>query len=470
MSLTAVIFLLCVVAGLGLALARHPIYGLYTYVAVFYLDAPHRWWGQGLPDLRWSLLAALVTALAMLRIKPDPTRTPWYRTFPAVFLIAYTVWLWIQSPWALDPVLHRECAMIFTKFIIVYFMVYRLIDTPTLAADFLLAHVLGCFYLGLVALGTSATGGRLDGVGGPGIDDSNTLGMHAATAAIAGAMLIFAMRGWRRYAAVVSMPFILNMVVFTGSRGAFLALFMGGLTIFLLRPRENTRLFYALAIIGVLGFGYVASDTFWSRMQTIESAVKQDENIDDSAEGRIEQMKAGVVMFGAHPLGVGHRGFAILSPAYLDPVYLDLSGQRSSHNTFISTLVEQGLPGAIMFSMLLLWVLKSCLIARSWAKARRPLLDVSVMAAICGGLVVVYIGGQFADFLKAEVQVWLLALLAGLRLTTVAAPSEPDVRVKVANARSAALTGRGRVQGWGNCAAEPSGQLDHKRGGRSARY
>ncbi|MBV6416810.1 MAG: hypothetical protein CMLOHMNK_01425 [Steroidobacteraceae bacterium] len=422
MSLTATVFLACFITGLGLALFRNPIYGLYTYIAVFYLDAPSRWWGQGLPDLRWSQLAAIVTAVAMLRLKPDPARPSWHKSFPAAFLVAYSTWLWIQSPWALDPALHFECAFIFTKYIIVYYMVYRLIDRPELARDFLLAHVIGCFYLGLIALGTDAPGGRLDGVGGPGIDDSNTLGMHAAAIAVVSAMLIFALRDWRRYLAILSAPLILNMVVKTGSRGAFLALFMGGLTIFALRPRENTRLFYGLAIVGVLAFGVVASDTFWARMQTIESAVKQDENIDNSAEGRIVQMKAGVHMFAAHPLGVGHRGFAVLSPAYLDPIYLDQTGARSSHNTFISTLVEQGLPGAILFALLWLWVCKCCLLARRWAMLKRPLMHVSLMTAVCGGLVVVFIGGQFADFLKSEVQIWLLALLASLRaMPTIAA-------------------------------------------------
>lgn len=441
MSLTATIFLVCFVTGLGMAFFRHPIFGLYTYVAVFYLDAPNRWWGQGLPDLRWSLLTALVTALAMLRLKPDPARKPWYRTFPAIFLIMYATWLWIQSPWALNPEPHREAAVIFTKYIIVYYMVYRLIDTPKLTADFLLAHVLGCMYLGLVALGTSTAGGRLDGVGGPGIDDSNTLGMHVATAAVAGAMLIFALRDWRRYAALAAVPFILNVVVLTGSRGAFLALFMGGLTIFVLRPKENTRLFYALAVLGVLGFGAVASQTFWDRMQTLQAAVGESEDeLDNSAAGRIAQVQAGIRMFGAHPLGAGHRGFVVLSPIYLNPIYLDENGARASHNTFISTLSEQGFPGAILYSLFVLWVLKSCIVARQRARARRPLLEVSLASAVCAGLVVVIIGGLFADFLKVEVQVWLLALLSALRFLPT--PAEHDAAHAATNRGSAALRAR----------------------------
>ena len=461
MSLTAAVFLACFITGLGLALFRNPIYGLYTYIAVFYLDAPSRWWGQGLPDLRWSLLTAAVTAIAMLRVKPDPSRVPWHKTAPAVFFIAYTVWLWIQSPWALDPEMHRECAIQFTKFIIVYWMVYRLTDTPALSADFLLAHVLGSFYLGLLAF-TSNVSGRLDGVGGPGIDDSNTLGMHVATAAIAGAMLIFAKRDWRRIAAIVSVPFILNTVVLTGSRGAFLALLMGGLTIFWLRPRENTRLFYGLVVIAVLGFGYVASDTFWERMGTIESAARQDEDIDNSAEGRIEQFKAGLIMFRSHPLGVGHRGFASLSAHYLASEYL-VDGARSSHNTPLTALVEQGIPGAIMYLMLMMWIARSCIIASRSAKAKKPLLTVSMTAAVCGGLVTAIVGGLFADFLKAEVMVWLLALLASLRAMLAAAPVVAATRATTGS-RERAYTGPARMAPRNN-RARGSGQPDDISGG-----
>jgi hypothetical protein len=414
MSLTAALFLAAFAAGLGLALLRNPVYGLYTYLAAFYLDPPSRWWAAGLPDLRWSLVAACVTAVAMFRLESTPGRRPWYRTAPATFLLAYTALLWIQSPWALDPELHRQCAVYFTKYIVVYYMIYRMMNTPQLVGDFMVAHVVGSFYLGWLAFNINVSG-RLDGVGGPGIDDSNTLGMHMATAAVAGAMIAFAMRGWRRYVAIAAMPFILNTIVLTGSRGAFLALFMGGVTIFLLRPRQNARVFYALAALGVVGFGYVASTTFWQRMQTIEIAARQESGMDNSAAGRIAQFHAGLRMSADHPLGVGHRGFAVLSSRYLPVEDLDASGARSSHNTFITALVEQGWIGAIMFTSLVWWIILSCRRSRKTARAGSPLLETSMMAACCAGLVVVVVGGMFADFLQAEVQVWLLALLASLQ-------------------------------------------------------
>ena len=58
MSLTGMLFMVAFMAALTLALVRHPIYGLYAYVADFYLHPPSRWWGQFLPDMRWSMLAA----------------------------------------------------------------------------------------------------------------------------------------------------------------------------------------------------------------------------------------------------------------------------------------------------------------------------------------------------------------------------------------------------------------------------
>jgi len=66
LSLTSVLFLAAYFSGCIAALVRHPVYGLITYVLMLYLHPPSRWWGQALPDLRWSLLAAAFTLLGVL--------------------------------------------------------------------------------------------------------------------------------------------------------------------------------------------------------------------------------------------------------------------------------------------------------------------------------------------------------------------------------------------------------------------
>ena len=189
MTLTGLLFMLGFFGGLGLALARHPIYGLYTYLAVFYADPPSRWWGHFLPDLRWSFTAAIVTLIAIWwRLPKIPGRQAWYSTAPAKIMIVFVIWFWILSFWALDLRQHLGAAVLVTKYLAVYYLFYKLADSPGKITGILLAHLAGCLYLGIIAFGADASE-RLDGVGGPGINDSNTLGMHLATGVAVGAML-----------------------------------------------------------------------------------------------------------------------------------------------------------------------------------------------------------------------------------------------------------------------------------------
>jgi hypothetical protein len=77
----------------------------------------------------------------------------------------------------------RRCSTPST--LIAFYLFYRVATTFNDTTDMLIAHVLGCMFLGMVAhfVGRDM-GDRLDGVGGPGIDDANALGMYFATALV----------------------------------------------------------------------------------------------------------------------------------------------------------------------------------------------------------------------------------------------------------------------------------------------
>src|SRR6188768_2255398 len=99
--------LFCLVCTV-LAFVRHPIYGLYLYLGVTYVFPPARWWGALLgADLRWSLMAAVVTVLAVLfhfgKLRPKPV---WLTNVPAIVLVLYAAWMWIQYPFAVDTDVH----------------------------------------------------------------------------------------------------------------------------------------------------------------------------------------------------------------------------------------------------------------------------------------------------------------------------------------------------------------------------
>lgn len=63
MSVTAVVFLVVYAGGLILAF-RWPILGLCTYIWAFYNHPPAQYWADEVPELRWSLIAAVVTLVA----------------------------------------------------------------------------------------------------------------------------------------------------------------------------------------------------------------------------------------------------------------------------------------------------------------------------------------------------------------------------------------------------------------------
>ena len=95
--MTAAVFVLSFLTACVMALARHPIYGLMAYVGVFYVNPPARWWGQGfLLNFRWSVIAAVVTLIAILVHRTGPKRANFLRQPIAVLYLIFVAWLAIQ--------------------------------------------------------------------------------------------------------------------------------------------------------------------------------------------------------------------------------------------------------------------------------------------------------------------------------------------------------------------------------------
>jgi hypothetical protein len=416
------LFFLCAFLGLvAMALWRYPICGLFLYIGVFYVHPPSRWWGDMLPDLRWSLSSAAVAVLAVLlhRKAAATGRRAWISTIPALVILLFLLWMGLQAPMALDSEAHNGAIVHVLKYLVMLFLVYRLADSLEKASDVLLAHVAGCAYLGWLCFVSGRTGdGRLDGVGGPGIDDANTLGMVLATGVVAAAALALTQQRWRRWVAALSIPLMLNGLILTGSRGAFLGLLGGSLTIALLCPPGRRLQFAGAAVLGVVLALNLVDAAFVERMFTITAAVKDKDEIDSSAESRVALFEAQKRMFAAYPLGCGHRGTAVLSVEFLDRQYLttgptgEVDAARSSHNTFMTVLVEQGVVGVLLFVWMTLWGLTAILRVKRLQSAGAPPQAVAPAIAACGALTVVWVSGQFTDYLLAEVQIWMYALLA----------------------------------------------------------
>jgi O-antigen ligase len=235
-------------------------------------------------------------------------------------------------------------------------------------------------------------------------------------------MLLLSHEKWRFWFVIGGMPFILNAIVLGNSRGAVLGILAGGLVLFALKPAVYRKQFVMFGALGVVLIGMLAHDEFWERLSSLRAVTSdyQEEDLDFSARSRVGIIEAQWRMFLDHPFGVGHAGTEALSRDYLSEEYLAATrasdgsekAVRSSHNTFMSVLVDQGIPGIVLLSALIFWAWRSVRLTTRRQGADSKTLGYA--AAVGAALTVAAVAGQFSPYLKVEVQIWLLAILMSL--------------------------------------------------------
>jgi len=414
MSITALGFVAIYVLGLGLSFFVNPMFGLLTYLWAFYGDPPSRWWGNDLPDLRWSLTAAIVT-LASTAGSRKPQSIPWYSTWPARFLILYAGWVWIQTIWAVYQPYHVDGAILFTKYVVLYGLIYNIAVDSKAIERLVVAHIVGCFVWGWMAY-TMEVSGRLEARFGPGIDDSNVLASHLAVGMAFAGFLFVGLQGLKRWGILAAIPFILNAIILAASRGVFVSIVGAGIAAAGFSPRANRRVVLGALALGSVLLVYMANELFWERISTV--AQTDEAAMDTSASSRLVIARAELNMFLDFPFGAGHRGNEVLSPDYMPPELLTVGERgvpvRAAHNTFLAVLVDQGIPGAILYLALLVWVAASLIRLRPAAFTGTH-KNVSVFrGALASSFAIILVSGQFINLLKFEMTIWLFALLAVL--------------------------------------------------------
>jgi len=422
--LTASLFVVLYIAGCLVALVRGPIYGLMTYVLVFYVSPSDRWWGKGtLGEIRWALIAAVVTMIALMLHHTKPPAIPFLRQPLVLGMLVFTSWLGIQSFWALDPVSHESLATYYPKFVIAMYLIYRCVDSNENAKRFLWAHVLGCTYLGWVVYTTHA-GGRFDNFGGAGIGDSNAGALTIVTGVLSAGALFLSSKLHVKLALLLVTPLMVNAIVATMSRSAFLALVSGGLIFNLNAPRRLRRWVLGLSVVALAGFVILSNPDYWGRIESLQYRGEQVEGV-DTGNKRLVLAQAQLNMSRQYPLGCGSRCTDVLSPLFVPENHLDSQGRRSSHNTFLTMLVEQGIPGAVLYVGMVLWVL-TCLRSVSRALANSPGSPATLLfPAVAGSLIAIIVGDLFVQYSKFEVRFWFLTLgmvLLGMVTARSAAP------------------------------------------------
>ena len=407
MPLSTVIFLIGFTAGCVLALVRNPVYGLMTYIATLYFDPAGQWWGRAtLADVRWELIPAAITVVAMLlygRRLSLPLRSGAFWGF-----VAFVLWAIVQLQWALDPGAQEQLVTIWSKFLVVSVMICACVDSWKNLRLVLWTHVLGCVYMGWVAY-TLSRGGRFEGFGLGSVEDANTGALVLVTGFIAAASLFLSGSWLAKVALLPAMALIANGIIATESREGFLALLGSGIIFIVFTPRVFRRQVIAVSLLAGVGFLALTDANFWHRVHTIEHAGAAIQGV-DTGHARVELAKAQWRIFQDHPLGCGRACTDVLSPKFVPPEYLAQSGIRSSHNTFMTMLVDHGIPGAALYIALLFWIYKKLKALAPQARSMTG-FPATFFATVAGVMVAITIGDLFSQFPLLEARIWFVSLL-----------------------------------------------------------
>ena len=207
-------------------------------------------------------------------------------------------------------------------------------------------------------------------------------------------------------------------IVFTYSRGGFLALSIVG---FLLLLKARYKSLAILMLLGGVLLGSIVVPAKWSeRMGTIET-YKEDE----SAQGRLNAWKTGWNMALDRPL-VGGGFDAFFVPTVFMRYSPDPGNVRDVHSIYFEMLGEQGFIGLFLYLSLIgaavttLMGLKRVVRRRpdlQWAQYYPDMLQISIFAYLVGGA---FLGRAYFDMFYQLVAA--VIILKKLVVQEVAAP------------------------------------------------
>ena len=322
--------------------------------------------------------AAMSVALLALPLEPRTLRLP-----PFVLCLAALLgWAFIGWSTSEYPTLVWDHLVDFSKIVAVVFVAVNVLTTRARLRFFLLAYlaffafypVRGALFNYFLYGGTM--GGRA--VWNYSYSNPNDLaGMCLLFVALAAGALVTERTRWIRLGALAGVIVLPFLIVLTQSRGAFVALLaFGAIALKDQWRRGRMLLLTAAAIVAVL---VAAPDSVWRRLGTLKEVARQDERVqvgdEGSAEQRLEIWKVARAMIADQPMtGVGLGAYPEAHYIYAQrPEFNPTArGKRDTHSTYLNILAEMGLPGLILFGLVVALPLMKAEQVRRRIKATHP--------------------------------------------------------------------------------------------------
>lgn len=402
MGLYPIFYLGTVGIGSLASLMFGPIYGLLTYVFVYFNIPSNHWWGSQVPDLRWSLLSAAVLIVSCFLHSDQLSTVRLAGSRPLHFLVVLLVLMALLVPFAVSPTAASRLYDFF-RLVVISFLIVKVIANRSHLRYVLYVFLAEMGYLGYLAR-HYFTGVRLEGIGPTDASDAN---MFAALL-ITGIPLLafFIVRGkiYERLLALPVLALVLDALVMTRSRGGFLALAVSWVVMLFSFDAKYRKRMFAASVAAGLMFLVLIDPGYLSRLQSLENPL-------ENSAGRSEIWQYSIRMIKDHPLGTGGEGFLYLSPLYMPESLLSSQvGGRVAHNTYLQVTVEQGVLGLLFYLGFLLSTYKSL---RSAVRIRTSAGDVDgglLAKFLLASLTGILVAGLFVDRLYSEVLYWICAL------------------------------------------------------------
>ncbi len=363
---------LFIVAGLCFVLIafRYPMVGIFVYLLIFFIK-PNELFQISVPVPYERLVALIIIVRMLVDMAFVEKKIPLYRMDFGI--LAFYVAVFLSLLGATDLATARASFDIFSKVILVYFLITRIVNSQAKFKSVIWLYAFSVAFLGVYSSWSYYIGDYVtaQGIaraylpGGGSYADPNSL----ATSLILGipfmAYLIFYHRNiFLKIVLAAMIAACVWTVVLTGSRGGML----GVITVLLLMGLFSRRKLGTLviAIVSLLVLAAVAPKEYMDRFATIAAYDQDDESgAGNSARGRIEGLKYGIKFFLQRPLtGVGMGNF----PYHF---YQEGKGWFNPHNMVAKLISELGILGIIGFTAFIYWFVRILREAKAYYREKK---------------------------------------------------------------------------------------------------
>jgi hypothetical protein len=430
MSKTAMAWVLGIVTGTVLSF-RDPIFGLLAYLFEYYNHPPLRWWGDDLPDLRWSLLIASLFFASYSFYGKTIFRREIFRHKSTQWLVMLVITASMVTAFlSIDPERSRGYVLDLLKLTLLFCLMVGVITDYKKYRWVTMALVLGALSWGWDAYSNPHfDSGRLVAIGGPDSFNDNEAAAHVIPVLPFLALFFWQGSTIQRLVAIVAAPFIVNMLILCNSRGATVGItvaLVAGLILMNWRLRLRLVLVAAAAVPLLL---VLVDQRFIDRQLTLmqfmeEGLDGQELQNDGAANERVLSWKGGLRLIGDRPLGVGGGGYDLLSPVYAPEVVEAHEGElRAVHNTYIWAAADWGITGAIC----LLGFMFSALISLHRIRRQSTNEQIKLESLALEVALIAFMGAAvFINRMYAEILYWLVAMAASLTNIHDASATQTD--------------------------------------------